>query len=87
MASENGSNKNEVDVFDDVIDIPVILFQDSADNTRPCTRPTVEVTSSNNNGDVMIEKGAGQVPIQASGTLAISIPICLSIRTYCVYYL
>ena len=76
MASENDSNKNEVDVFDGVIDIPVILFQDSADSTRP----TVEVTSSNNNGHVMIEKGPGQVPTQASGTLAISIPICLSIH-------
>ena len=73
MASENGSNKNEVDVFDDVIDIPVILFQDSADSTRPRTRPTVEVISSNNNGDVMIEKSPSQVPTQASGTLAISI--------------
>ena len=71
MASENGSNKNEVDVFDDVIDIPGIPFQDSADNTRP---PTVEVTSSNNNGHV-IEKGPGQVPIQASGILTISIPM------------
>ena len=57
MASGNG---NETGVFDEVMGI--VPFQNS-DNI------TVEATSSNNDGHVVVEKGPGQVTTQASGTL------------------